>query len=562
MTITCPVCQQAYRHRCITSERKTRFFPHLRRVTLALAGWLLGVSVTNHEPIMIAKAYLDFAGSVWDTGVNASPRTQIAPEITDAEERVSYQSAMYLQDLVGDILGSLDQRTLNLQEMRGQCKDLRRTLERALNSAWLVHDGLSQPLGARSPDNGRCPSPEDVQIWSELRELEQMRERLHLRDESAVARRSDTPAERWVITGLHANGFFAAVRKDGLRVDGWAETPEAVPDVLHGWSPAAPPAIRWTGKPMRPPRRLPIWGWIPEHPANVDGGEDLHSKPDTYESWRRQWPDAAPAFRAAIHSLRASWSQGDGEIVSRLARDAERLNAQEPQAPSIGGIICGGERSTPPAATVTTEWLNPAAVAWSGCRKWNEFGSHRPEQVANFARALLRGTDIAKTAEQSWGCPFEPVRLYRIPGPAGPLYELAENGMHRIHAARILRFPLLWAVVTLHALPLEITWYDVVEPGVRLTAELQETIVSGWQNLVRLGHLEGSIDIADGRIQPVWVVAPWLLARPEDAVLWARNYERAYPGALARAGIPQPVWGNPGTWREWLSSAPSRAILH
>ncbi len=128
--------------------------------------------------------------------------------------------------------------------------------------------------------------------------------------------------------------------------------------------------------------------------------------------------------------------------------------------------------------------------------------------------------------------------------------------MHRIHTARLLRFPLLWAVVTLDALPLQITWYDVAGSE-RLTSSLRERIVISWRGLTKLGLVEGFLDANEGELQPVWVAAPWLLAKPDDAVLWAQNYERVYPGALARLGISAAACRDPDSWQDWLASASS-----
>lgn len=37
--------------------------------------------------------------------------------------------------------------------------------------------------------------------------------------------------------------------------------------------------------------------------------------------------------------------------------------------------------------------------------------------------------------------------------------------------------------------------------------------------------------------------------------MWARNYERVYPGALAGIGIPPLALADPEAWRNWLTVA-------
>jgi hypothetical protein len=240
----------------------------------------------------------------------------------------------------------------------------------------------------------------------------------------------------------------------------------------------------------------------------------------------------------------------------RLSEAAERLNDQEPQAPGLASIIHGGTRKSPTTAvTVTAEWINPAAIAYGGRTKWNNFGSHRPDQPANFTLALLSCTDPAETAEKSWGLPAQPVLLYRVPGPAGPLYEVGANGMHRIHTARMLRFPLLWAEITQYPLPLEITWWDMANSEA-LTDELKNSLVITWQGLLHHDLVTGDLDQHEGVLRPSWAAAPWLLTKPQHAVLWARNYDRVYPGALHRLGIPAAAWQTPGSWRAWLGQTP------
>ena len=51
-----------------------------------------------------------------------------------------------------------------------------------------------------------------------------------------------------------------------------------------------------------------------------------------------------------------------------------------------------------------------------------------------------------------------------------------------------------------------------------------------------------------------WVAAPWLLTTPASAVMWARNYDRAYPGSLQTLGIPSAALHNAKNWKHWLQA--------
>jgi hypothetical protein len=517
---------------------------------------LMGLSMRDTDPVLTAEVYSwDLDPRTWTSGPGAD-LSQVKPNLDDLQELAAYQAAGSLQDLVDRVLDALNERTLNLEGLSEQCEMMRRALAQARNSAKLLQDGLTRPEDATLPAWG-LPSPDEAQVWAELSQLAQIRDRMRLRDQAASLAWPDATAQPWQVEGPLANGVFGATRNNGLKVHGWAETPDAIADALRAWSVpgGAPVTLAWAAPPRPPARRLPFGGWGERHPANVDGQEYFEAALDLHAAWDEQLPKTLTAFAAAIDRLRRSWP-ANGDHAARLRGAARAINDQEPQAPTLGGLIrsgCGKDLAH--AVTMTTEWLDPATIAYSGLMTWNAFGSHRPDQPENFTRALLASTDPAQTATESWGIPEAPVRLHRVPGPAGPLYELAENGMHRIHTARMLHFPLLWAVVTQYPLPLEIIWWDMAGND-RLTPELQESLVTTWQGLLSHDLLTGDLDQSEGVLRPSWVATPWLLSRPQHAVLWARNYERAHPHALHRLGIPTAAWQTPRNWQTWLAQTP------
>jgi hypothetical protein len=192
------------------------------------------------------------------------------------------------------------------------------------------------------------------------------------------------------------------------------------------------------------------------------------------------------------------------------------------------------------------------ASAYTGTPRWNEFGSHRPGRVRELAAVLLGDGDPAEAADV-WAYPVQPVDLTRVPGPAGPLYEIGGNGMHRMHTGRLTGFALLWATVDQFTLPTSISWAGVADPGKALTDKARDTIVCCWRGALQHGLIDGDLDATQGKLHLTWALAPWLLSRPDVATAWARTYERAYPGTLAGSGIPPGAWQTPGHWKEWLA---------
>jgi hypothetical protein len=115
------------------------------------------------------------------------------------------------------------------------------------------------------------------------------------------------------------------------------------------------------------------------------------------QEWETQPRGQIAAFAVALEELRNAWPTGP--VQARLAEAAGRLNAEEPRAPSLGSLSCGGEDragNVTLGRTQITEWINPAAIAHTGTMKWNGFGSHRPRQVELIASAQLGENDPTK----------------------------------------------------------------------------------------------------------------------------------------------------------------------
>ena len=518
-----------------------RLLPHWKRLAVALARVLL-TAAASENPVQFAVAVEDADPGTQARGQQAAGSAHEAvPD--DVDELIAYVSVRHLLGLAGSVLGQLDQRTLDLSGQREQVQALDAEVEQARRSAVLLHQGLTRPDGG-TPKLG-LPTPAQAAVWEELRQLDGIRREALRRDQDAARRHPGREPERWTLSGYQPDGCFTARRADGLALAGWSEVPEAVATTLAPWSdpPGSPVSVQWEQQPPRPGRRRPFDGW----PRRVGVS--------ARKAWEAQPPGWTADFAAAVAELRASWPGGPLHV--RLAEAAARLNAGEPQAPLLH-LASGGDRAGNVllGRTSAAEWVNPAAVAHSGTMTWNDFGSHRPHRVGELAAALLGDLDPASLAEDTWAGPQEAVTLTRVPGPAGPLYQISGNGQHRIHTARLLGFPMLWALTSQYTLPTSIDWFSLVDGDEAPSGQVRADALACWQGALQHGLIDGELDKTGGVLHLTWALAPWLLARPGPAATWARNYDRAYPGTLAACGIPPHAWRSEQEWRHWLTGHP------
>jgi hypothetical protein len=336
----------------------------------------------------------------------------------------------------------------------------------------------------------------------------------------------------------------------------WVPVPEAVENLLRRWStPASRPIeVTWDCQPWRPRWLLPASGWLPGHRGNVDEHQQEPSV-DLNEAWQANARAHETRFAAMMEQVRAQWLDGQS-VADFLDQAAAHLNASQPPAPEllIDAYVASDDDLLSLGKSVTAGWIDPVAVAYVGTRTWNDFASHRPGTVPAMANAMLSGS--LHQALQVWNMCEDPICVYRIPGPAGPLYERGVNGTHRLHAARLLNMPAIWAKITQDALPLQIT-----PNGLRVwRGEEPEQLVTCWRGLLAIGLAHGTVE--DSTFSPRLsilhlddVVAPWLLIQPKHAVAWAAVYNRAYPGALEDCGIPPWAWQSSQAWLSWLATA-------
>lgn len=214
----------------------------------------------------------------------------------------------------------------------------------------------------------------------------------------------------------------------------------------------------------RPPRRLPERGYRPGHPGNRS---DITERAviNARHAWDHQPADDRIAFAEVTSGFAGRWPAD--RTAEMLADAARRLNADEPLATPLGELVHGGRGERDETAylgvTVTTGWIDPTKVAAasvaSGGNAWNDFKNHRPNTPEILTRALLGGDSQAVL--KAWNFDGEPLDVIRVPGPAGPLYERGSSGTHRIHTARMIGLPLLWAEIQQYTLPLRIHAHEL-----------------------------------------------------------------------------------------------------
>ncbi|MFI7632294.1 hypothetical protein [Microbispora rosea] len=478
-----------------------------------------------------------------------------------AWERETLLRAACLQLHVQSAVAAVNGRTLNLDEELEQVGGLYETLSRIRSTSELLHTGQVE---APYPE-GESPTVREVQRWRELAVNDELRHRTKVRE--AIATSAEDPRyapERWKITCYQPNGYLEAHYLDDQATRGpthgaWVSVPEAVPEVLRRWSVPATRAVEvaWECEPEQPDRLLPFSGWLPGH-RNNDPEHMQQVGIAISEVWNANGARNRDRFEEMMHQLRLRWPRG--QSVADFLRDAAtRLNAAQPQAPALGSRLtfAGHDDDAGDLVglgySVTAGWIDPAAVAETGTRLWNDFARHRPRTVPAMAKALLSGN--VDRALEVWSLCTEPITVVRVHGPAGPLYHLHYNGAHRLHAARLLGLPGIWVEMEQHALPLQLTFADVRQNGEYNQAG---DVITCWRGLQARGLLVGELE--EDSTWPVssilhldTVVAPWLLARPENAIAWAAIYDRVYPGALHEAGVPAAAWQSVQAWLSWLS---------
>ncbi|MEU6718334.1 hypothetical protein ABZ897_43285 [Nonomuraea sp. NPDC046802] len=475
----------------------------------------------------------------------------------DAEEEVLLQAGR-LQLHVQHGIAEVRQRTLDLDEQCRQAGDLYTALATARNAIQALRNRIVRPP---QPTSQR-PSLLEFRRWQDHALNKQLARRAKAREEVAKrAEDSSLSATRWRISVYEPNGYFEAVCETDTGQEhhyrAWVPVPDAVPALLRRWSVPAqrPVEVIWDCLGPWPHWLLPYGGDGTQH-RGADPEHRRGPSADLNTPWLMN-PAHRERLAAMIEQVRRQ--RPDGVSVDGFLRQAaDHLNAVEPIVPGLGHWSQAAQRHEGDLIGLGTSkiagWIDPAAaVAFSGTPLWNGFDDHRPDTVPAMIKAMWSGS--VETALTVWNWRRDPICVDRVPGPVGPLYELGRNGTHRLHAARLLGLPAIWAEITQDALPLQITPYDL---GAVEDHEAEQ-VVTCWRGLLAAGLVVGELEHCSMPRMTILhiddTIAAWILAEPVRAVAWAAAYDRVYPDALRQAGIPPHAWTAGQAWVDWCSTA-------
>ncbi|MFI6519837.1 hypothetical protein ACIBF1_30055 [Spirillospora sp. NPDC050679] len=589
----CPRCHAVGGNPCQTSSGATRP-PHWQRLLLDRAQKLVALACgEDRATVGAVSSAVDLAqAATARPGRSASPSTDdtasgsVSSKTADHLELAVLTRSVEILSLVAAGLEHHSGRSLDLSELTVQARGFGQDLEHAHTMAQLRHRGLARPEDV-DPRQPEPPTPEQAQVWKELHDNQVLRERTARRDHIAAERAQALPLSsrrwpnvhpvHWRVSAYLPSGHYLAERQtadarpqgEGAQPDlyCWAAVPEAVPDMLRQWSIPPDRAVRvdWAVEPPRPPRRLPERGHRPDarsyHRLAAENGES-----DPRAAMHDQPAEELAAFADAVTALRERLPAID--IEELLEQAADRLHMEEEPAADLKRLAHGGADTRHPTlylgTSVTTGWIDPAKAvlvdAWrsNSTSRLLTYSTRERDEVVGLARALL--ANDPSTAFQSWKSGPGRCSVIRVPGPAGPLYQYGYGGSG-IHVARMLGFPLVWAEIRQYTPPMRISLEDLAsDMYCRLIPNQVRQIIDCWRGLLDRGLIIGDLDEdaqhpTQTALHLDWAAAPWLPAEPARAIGWAAHYQRAYPGALAKLGVPDRAWSTGTTWHSWLTSA-------
>jgi len=335
------------------------------------------------------------------------------------------------------------------------------------------------------------------------------------------------------------DGFFSARRGDGVHVKGVASDNEAVAELLRRAEilDAACSVYR-----ARPNYEVHDFGWSSET-ATEAGSLDAELE--------HQLSTARPAGMTSQLQALAQHLPNSNDALTIIAQQrADELNQTAPQIGShrvfmppfdesdVGAL--GVRDSATRGWAMWADWVQPKLLVSTNSRVWNVIDRHPVRDTVIRVAGWLQ--DAAATGNlDGWLSEMftrDPMRLNRVEGPAGPVYEVI-SGTHRAHAARIWALPHILAKVQVDRLP------KPLRPHTPALARL-------WEGVRRRGLFHAETVGDYWYLQ--WVSAEWMLTPPAMATQWNATYERVYPGALeAATGLTLAELVEPAQWVQALN---------
>ncbi|MFG2845978.1 hypothetical protein ACGF12_22830 [Kitasatospora sp. NPDC048296] len=343
------------------------------------------------------------------------------------------------------------------------------------------------------------------------------------------------PGQEWTVR-LDDDGTVHATATDGTLAMGWAAVPCAVPEVL---APFESGTLRQPAFPPTDDSGLADALATPTYPCPDD---------DQLEAAFDHGAQPLADLAAAIADLRRQW---DGAAIpDHVEQAAARLRATEPQVPVLEDHLNLGEQ--PWCNATSCGWVRTNAIVEAADPVWGRIdrsGYGRSSSwIPRAAGELLAepDSDLPAFLNHHLLDNEGPVDLVTINGPEGPVYNLNSGGAHRTHLFRILGLPWIFATQTALITPWEMA-------GSIADADR-------WQGLIAHGLLNGQVHrrTRTASLRISHCPAPWMLAAPETAMAYNTAYERTYPGALGRLGVPPHALDNAESWENWLLTSRTR----
>ncbi|MET7607736.1 hypothetical protein [Streptomyces avermitilis] len=526
---TCPMCGAAGRKTCTTKDGRPRLSHLSRRLTSILLQ--LAIRRGGGQPPAERARIV---------------RSLTAAQKSDASAREDYlwhqaTDELFLWDQVvaaaGRHAAAAVEGHLDGDELRDTAQQAAHRITQARD---LLHEWHSEraeyPLDEELLAGVLRPAPSLLARARRRGDLQRL--------EADLARRPahlDRPGGTWAAT-WHSDGALTAHRDDGRCVRGWSATPEAVEQALQSFEATSR---------HRPQITLTLHGERPEVPAEGSNPPDI----DGVAVLRAFDADRAAldATVAAITQLQRAWPEQ--EISDRVRAAATQLQTSAPQSPHFN--LYNRQREPDWAASESASWVRTQAIVWAVDEIWGDFDrsepSRGPSWIPRATRKLLTNQPEQLAAFLRHHLAEEPaISLSVINGPAGPLYNVSSDGTHRTHLFRILGLP--WMIAKLYARipPRRFDVASVIDTAKGMTEV--ERVGRGWHTLLERGLLHGHI-----RYEGAFAVldldhapAPWLLGDAALASSYNTAYERVYPGALTKLGIPATALTGRKAWEQWL----------
>lgn len=547
LAVVCPTCRVAEHHLCRTPSDAVRRVSHPRRYMAAAATDMVSALAPQVPP---------------------SQRWRLAQELVTAPDHTAPPegSTIPYPDLDA-ALADLDTTARALEHLRSTTARAPAgvaapELVRALNAARRRAQGLVEVLTTAARDQQILRhlgmGTTTAQINQELLMLRAQRVDAAVDSVAPPAPPAGSPV--WQVA-YQPSGRFR-LRDLTTRAGGHREV-----GISLGFAPTPAAAARAAAQFLGPGRRVVLDPLRPSssRPLADHGGRTLVD-PQVVEDLLDGDEPAHTEFLAACAAVRRQLA-GVADAGAWLAERADALQATHPQDryPLACPLPLSVHHHDHADATIeATAWVPAHLIVATHHPVWGRLDS-RPEVPARLLRDLVGTHDAAAfTFDLFTG---EPVQLERITGWAGPVYQVTGDGNHRVHFLRTAGLPWAAAHLTYTPPPPVIDLYDLVNDDEDQDGRGEEgryppervrhrrTLIGG---LLDRGVIDAWWD--EDRPELLWcrrLPAPWLLRSAAHATAANAVYEAAYPGALARLGVPDGVGTDPAAWRSWLTTPDS-----